>query len=261
MRHGVILAFMSEEKKQESSNASHNSLMEATRSRASFSGHGGSLGASGYRVAANNPDNCEFLNQPGQNIAINCGKDGFENILIGVAWDNIQVQQAGFFGKIFKKVRKQGVDLDIGCLYEMTDGTRGAIHAFGEKFGNYDQPPFISLSGDERTGDADGHDEYMLVNGAHWNDIKRILVYIYIYEGAPSWSEINPQVILDVPGEDDLIVTLGAHNDHLCLCAVGELENVRGGIRLTNRTEYFPGHAEMDRAFGFGLDWADGQKS
>ena len=242
-------------------NQSHNSLMAATKSRASFSGHGGALGASGYRVAANNPDNCEFLNEPGQSLAINCGDSGFEDIVIGVAWDNIHVEQAGFFGKMFKKARKVGVDLDIGCLYEMQDGTRGALQAFGEKFGDYNNPPFIALSDDERTGDKDGHDEHLLVNGVRWPEVKRVLVYIYIYDGAPSWSEINPQIILDVPGEDDLVVTLGAHNDHLCLCAVGGLENIRGGIQLTNYTEYFPGHAEMDRAFGYGLDWADGIKS
>jgi len=252
---------MSDKKTKPPSNASNNSLMNATRSRASFSGHGNSLGASGYRVAANNPDNCEFLNEPGQNIAINCGDNGFEDILIGVEWDNTNVQNSGFFSKLLKKATKTGVDLDIGCLYEMQDGTRGAIQAFGEKFGDYDKPPYISLSGDERTGDADGHDEYLLVNGQRWDQIKRLLVYIYIYEGAPSWSEINPQIILDVPGENDLVVTLGAYNDALCLCAVGGIENVRGGIRLTNYTEYFPGHLEMDRAFGFGLDWADGKKT
>lgn len=245
-------------------NPSGTSLAEATRSRADFSGHasGGriALGAAGYREAANNPDNCEFLNQPGQNIAISPGENGFENIMIGVAWDNIQLRGAGLFERLFKKVRKQGVDLDLGVLYELSDGTRGAIQAFGEKFGSYDSPPFIALSGDERTGCAEGHDESMLVNGQHWDKIKRILVYIYIYDGAPRWSQINPQIILDVPGENDLVVTLGAHNDALALCAVGGIENIRGGIKLTNYTEYFPGHAEMDRAFGFGLDWEDGQK-
>ncbi|NCT40165.1 MAG: Tellurium resistance protein TerA [Alphaproteobacteria bacterium] len=248
------------------SNPSNNSMVAATKSRANFSGHGGALGASGYRVAANNPDNCEFLNQPGQSISITPSKGSisdafnFQDFLIGVEWDNVVVEEAGFFGKIFKKVKKQGVDLDIGCLYEMKDGTRGAIQAFGDKFGDFDNAPYIFLSGDERTGDSDGHDEFLLVNGKHWDKIKRLLIYIYIYEGAATWSKINPQIILDVPGEDDLVVTLGAHNDHLCLCAVGGLENIRGGIKLTNYTEYFPGHAEMDRAFGFGLDWADGKK-
>ncbi len=237
------------------------SLAEASKSIVDFSGHGASLGAGGYRSASDHPENCEFLSEPGQSIAISPGKEGFDSMLIGVAWDNIRVEKAGLFGRFFKKIAKVGVDLDIGCMYEMQDGTRGSIQAFGEKFGSYNDAPYVSLSGDERTGDAEGHDEYMLVNGAKWSEIKRMLVYIYIYKGAPSWSEIKPQVVIDVPGENDLYVTLGAHDDALCLCAVGELENIRGGIKLTNRTEYFPGHEEMDRAFGYGLSWEDGQKA
>ena len=239
---------------------SASAIMDATRSRARFSGHGAALGAAGYKQASDHPENCDFLSEPGGNISVSPGKNGFESIMIGVAWDNVVVEQSGFFGKMFKKARKVGVDLDIGCLYEMQDGTRGAIQAFGEKFGNLQELPFMALSGDERTGDAEGHDEYILVNGKHWNDIKRILVYIYIYEGAPSWSQIKPQLVVDVPGENDLYVTLKAHDDALALCAVGGLENVRGGIKLTNYTEYFPGHLEMDRAFGFGLEWGDGKK-
>jgi len=235
-------------------------LTKASKSVADFSGHGPSLGAAGYREASDHPENCEFLGEPGQSIAISPQKNGFEPILVGLAWDNIWVEQAGFVGKLLKKARKIGVDLDIGCLYELQNGKRGAIQAFGEKFGDYDEPPFISLSDDERTGDKEGHDEYLLINGQKWNEIKRVLVYIYIYNGAPNWSTIKPQVVIDVPGENDLYVTLAAHDEKLALCAVGELENVRGGIKLTNRTEYFPGHEEMDRAFGFGLIWEDGMK-
>lgn len=237
-----------------------NSLKEASRSRARFSGHGAALGAAGYKERSADPQNCEFLSEPGQSIAVTPGKNGFESLLIGVAWDNIQIRQSGLFGKLFKKMTNQGVDLDIGVMYELQDGTRGAIQAFGEKFGDYDNPPYMMLSGDERTGNKHGHDEFILVNGRHWNDIKRLLVYIYIYEGAPSWSVIKPQIVVDIPGENDLYVTLGAHNDALCLCAVGGIENVRGGVKLTNYTEYFPGHAEMDRAFGFGLPWGEGKK-
>ena len=254
--NGIVFV-MSEDK---SLDPSSNSMIDATRSRARFSGHGGALGAAGYRDSAHNPDNCDFLNAPGDSISVTPGREGFEKLLIGVAWDNIQVQESGFFGKVFKKVRNVGVDLDLGCLYELKDGTRGCIQAFGEKFGDYDNPPYMKLSGDERTGNKAGNDEYILVNGAHWNDIKRLIVYIYIYEGAPRWSMIKPQIIVDVPGQNDLVVTLQAHDDALALCAVGGLESKRGGIKLTNYTEYFPGHAEMDRAFGFGLEWADGAK-
>lgn len=240
--------------------ASAQSLINATRSVAEFSGHGASLGAAGYRQASDHPDNCEFLGEPGQSIAISPHEEEFDSVVIGVAWDNRKVMDSGFFGKIFKKMRKVGVDLDIGCLYELQDGTRGSLQAFGDKYGSLDEAPFIALSGDERTGDSEGHDEYLAINGENWSKIKRMLVYIYIYAGAPSWSMIKPQIVVDVPGEDDLYVTLGTHDDALEMCAVAELENIRGGIKLTNRTEYFPGHEEMDRAFGFGLDWEEGSK-
>lgn len=236
------------------------SLAEASRDRAKFSGHGKAVGAAGYRMVSYDPENCEFLREPGSNISISPGPAGFESIRIGVAWDALKERDPGLLGKIFKKNRTLKVDIDLGCLYELQDGTRGAIQAFGNKFGAIDRPPFIALSGDERTGAASGFDEHLTLNGQNWSAIKRILVYLYIYEGAQRWSRINPRIIVDVPGENDLIVTLSAHNDALALCAVGGLENVRNGIKLTNYTEYFPGHEEMDRAFGFGLPWDDGRK-
>lgn len=243
-------------------NPSLDAMKKATRSRADFSGHGAAKGAAGLRQAANHKQNSEYLSMPGLSIAVSPPPDGFEFINIGVAWDNIRVRNSGFFGKLMKKATHQGVDLDIGCLYEMVDGTRGCIQAFGDnKFGSFRNPPYMRLLGDERTGNKTGYDEQIRINGEHWSDIKRVLVYVYIYEGAPNWAQINPHIVLDVPGEDDLHVTLGVHNDKLALCAVGGLENVRGGIKLTNYTEYFPGHEEMDRAFGFGLEWGDGRDS
>ena len=236
------------------------SIASASKNIADFSGHGAALGAAGYRVASNHPENCEFLSHPGQSISLTAGPNGFKSILIGAAWDELLVQKKNLLGKVLKKKETIPIDLDIGCLYEMKDGKRGAMQAFGEKFGDFDQWPFICLSEDERTGAKEGHDEFILVNGSKWNEIKRLLVYIYIYEGASKWSEINPQVVIDIPGENDFYVTLDAFEDSLCLCALAEIENVRGGIKLTNRTEYFPGHEEMDRAFGFGLNWQDGAK-
>jgi tellurite resistance protein TerA len=240
--------------------SSGDSIREASRWRAEGSGHGRAKGAAGYRQSSFDPENCDELSDPGQSIAANVGPDGFGEIMIGAEWDNIHVEQAGFFGKFLKKAQKKGVDLDIGCLYELQDGTRGTLQAFGEKFGDFDNPPYISLSNDERTGDAEGYDEVLHINGQHWDKIKRVLVYIYIYGGAPNWSLIKPRVFIDVPGENDLMVTLKHHDDALDICAVGGLENIRGNIKLTNYTEYFPGHPSMDRAFGYGLEWEDGQK-
>lgn len=242
--------------------SSSQSMIDASRSRAKFSGHGRSKGAAGKRQASYDPNNCDLLAEPGSAIAITPGQRGFEGIVIGGAWDNVVVEQAsGFLSRFVKKtIQHRGVDLDLGCLYELSDGTRGAIQAFGEKFGRLDGPPWMALSGDERTGEADGYDESIAVSGPNWGKIARILVYMYIYDGAAVWSDVRPHIMLDIPGENDLVVTLSSHDDTLPVCAVGGLENVRGGIKLTNYTEYFPGHQEMDRAFGFGLDWGDGRK-
>ncbi len=56
-------------------------------------------------------------------------------------------------GGFFKKT--QQLDLDLGCLWEFTDGTKGVVQALGNAFTA--QPfgmsePIISLDGDDRSG-------------------------------------------------------------------------------------------------------------
>lgn len=239
---------------------STDSLTEATRSRAEFSGHGNAKGAAGYR-----PDNEEhvenLLNGFGETLIVQKHEHGFQDIVIGASWDNIKVEQSGFFGKLLKKATKQGIDIDLGCLYEMQDGTRGCLQAFGDMFGNYDSAPFIHLSGDERTGDKEGDDEGMHINGTQWDQIKRMVVYVYIYSGGDfNWEAIRPKITIRIPGEQPLVITPAIKKNHLPVCAVAGIENDRGAIKFTNFGEYFPGHAELDRAYGFGLQWDDGHK-
>lgn len=244
-------------------NPSQKSLAEANRYRAKFSGHRNAKGAAGY-ISDTDDDSYSFLGSTGQLEIFNPQEGGFGKIRIGAAWQNTVVEEAGFFGKIFKKARKQGVDLDLGCLYELQDGTRGCLQAFGNTYGAYKTAPYIQLSGDDRTGDDDddddGEDEILRINGQKWSEIKRMLVYLYIYGGVNNWAEIKPQLQVRVPNEKPMIVSLHTYKSELCICAVAGLENIRGGIRLKNYTEYYPGHPELDRAFGFGMDWTDGKK-
>ena len=86
-------------------------------------------------------------------------------------------------------------------------------------------------------------------------------MYVYIYKGAMDWSQVRPQIQVRIPGEQPLVVTLSSHMKNLGLCVLTEIKNVRNGMMVENYTEYFPGHNEMDRAYGFGLEWADGAKT
>lgn len=240
---------------------SANSITDATRSRSKFSGHGGSLGAAGYKTLQLHSEECEFLSNSGNTLTASPPKEGFGEIILGAAWDNVgKAEKKGFLSKLLGKAKASGIDLDLGCLYEMQDGSVGAIQAFGKMFGNYDQPPYMKLTGDETTGDADGLDETIIINGAKWSEIKRVLVYIYIYNGAINWSQVKPQVQILIPNQKPMIVTPHTHHSELEICAIAEIESLRGGMRLKNHSEYFPGHAEMDRAFGYGLEWDDGEK-
>jgi tellurite resistance protein TerA len=165
-------------------------------------------------------------------------------------------------GKLLKKVKTSDIDLDLGILYEHQDGTKGAIQAFGDAntMGHYNLSPYLSLSGDERTGNSPDDDEFIHVNGKEWPKFKRLLIYVYIYRGALDWAQVKPQIHIRIPDQKPMIVTLSSHHKGLGLCAIAGIENVRNGMKISNYTEYFPGHAEMDRAFGFGLEWTNGEK-
>lgn len=237
------------------------SINEANRYRAEKSRYGGA-GAAGFISSFDAHQAHAFLSRAGEVAIVNPPAEGLQDFDIAVEWDNVAVvNETNFLKRLFKKkVAKAGVDLDLGCLYELKNGQRGGMQAFGSAHGAQHEAPYIWLTGDERTGDRAGPDEQIHVNGAHWNDIERILLYVYIYKGAGNWAAVKPQVQVRVPGEQPMIVTLHAQKTEMALCAVASLENVRGGIKLTSILEYFPGHAEMDRAFGFGLEWEQGQK-
>lgn len=244
--------------------ASQKSIIEATRSRAKFSGHahGHAKGAAGY--VSDTDDSCDFLATTGQTTIFNPPEEGFGDIRIGAAWQNIKKEQGGFFSRLLNKTTDTGVDLDLGILYELQNGKVGCVQALGGTMGRYEEEPFLALNGDDVTGDddddIDGQDEIITLNGQKWPEIKRLLVYLYIYKGVQNWAEIAPQVQVLVPNEKPMVVTLHTYKSELCLAAVARLENIRNGIRMTNITEYYPGHPSMDRAFGFGIQWEDAQK-
>lgn len=241
---------------------SQQSLADANRERGRFSQHGSSKGSAGY-VDPDDLDNnnADFLGRSGDSLAASPPPEGFGEITLAAAWDTREVMDQSFFGRMFHRRKKVDIDLDLGCLYELQDGHRGAIQAFGNQMGSYNEMPYMSLTGDERSGNKDGDDEAIHLNGAMWPKVKRLLIYVYIYRGALDWAQVKPQIHIRIPGLKPMIVTLATHHRQLGICAIAGLENVRNGIRVTNHTEYFPGHAEMDRAFGFGLEWDSGSKA
>lgn len=175
-------------------------------------------------------------------------------IVINLNWIQPQ-QKSGFFG-IFKS---KGIDLDLACLFELKDGSIGAIQALGNHFGKLNYPPYIALDGDDRTGSI-AAGETVRVNGKFADKIRRILIYTFIYEGAANWEEAKGVVTVNCPGSPELIVKMDEYGSQKHTCAIALLENVGGTFSVEKIVEFFDDSEQMDRAFDWGLRWTVGRK-
>jgi tellurite resistance protein TerA len=193
-------------------------------------------------------------------ISLEKKSEGFGEIRINLNWNrgSVPAKSTGLLGGLFGGGNK-GIDLDVGCLYEMQDGTISAVQALGNRFGSLRSEPFIELKGDDRTG-AISDGEWLHINGQQWQRFKRVLVYAFIYEGAPNWAQTDGVVTIYVPNEAPLEIRLTEGGNALGMCAIVLLENVGGALRVNREVRYFPGHQEMDRAYHWGLNWRAGSK-
>lgn len=154
----------------------------------------------------------------------------------------------------------KGIDLDLGCLYELKDGSRGCIQALGNSFGSLNQKPYISLDGDDRTG-LSTNGENLRINGDKISDIKRILVYTFIYEGVANWKHADATVTIKYPGSEDIIVKMDSYNSDKKMCALIMLENQNDEtFSVEKLVQFYPGHEAVDRAYGWGMRWVAGHK-
>lgn len=176
----------------------------------------------------------------------------FGEILLNLNW-NQGGQKRGLFGGA-----KQ-VDLDLGVLYELQDGMRGAIQALGKTFGRFDHEPWIELSGDDRTGSVAGG-ETIRVNGKFFDRIKRIGVFALIYEGAPNWQQTDGIVRMNIPGQPEIEVHMNeGHNDR-ALCGIALIDNVGGELRVTRHMKYYKNQKPFADDIGIHLRWTTGSK-
>jgi tellurite resistance protein TerA len=188
--------------------------------------------------------------------SINLDKSESVEIAVNLNWN--QGEPKGFFGRIFGGA-KEPVDLDLGCLYELKNGDKSAVQALGNAFGSKDQAPYIALDGDDRTGESkDG--EWLRINGLKWSEIKRVLIYTFIYEGAANWSETDGSITIHVKGQPSITTKLEGTDNSKTFCVAALLENDNGQVKVTRVDRYFAGHEEADRAFHWGLHWRAGHK-
>lgn len=155
------------------------------------------------------------------------------------------------------------IDLDLGCLYEFTDGNKGVVQALGNAFqarSSSANEPLVWLDGDDRSG-ANTGGENLFVNLAYSAQIRRILIFAFIYEGVPNWAEANGVVTLFPVSGPQIEVRLDEHDPRSRMCAIAMLENVRGEIQVRREVRYVQGaQRALDEAYGWGMQWTPGRK-
>ncbi|MGW7354713.1 Tellurium resistance [Streptomyces sp. Z26] len=153
------------------------------------------------------------------------------------------------------------VDLDLACMYELVDGSKGVVQPLGKLFGDFHAPPFVKLTGDDRFGSPSG--ETIYVNLDHKDEIRRMLFFVYIYDNTPAFDRANALLTL-IPGNGVRVeVAVDQHAPQARSCAVLLMEHDnKGDLVVRREVRYVYGfQSELDRLYGWGLQWGRGYKS
>ena len=181
-----------------------------------------------------------ILEKGGDSHRINLEK-GTGKPLTGEIVINLDWNKGGFLKSLFGNA----VDLDLGCFYELRDGKKMLIDGLQFSHG--------------RGGSSSG--ETILVNPIGVNDIKRIIVYTFIYEGVAKWSETNAVVKVKVPGSDDVIVEMGQQYSAKKFCAIAQLDfGGDNSITVKKLLTFHDGHRDCDKQYGWGFNYSPGSK-
>ena len=205
---------------------------------------------------------------------------GYGRIHVNLTWNQSSIsptpapapEKSGFLGRLTGALGNAGrprrpgggIDLDLGCMFELADGRKGLVQALGNAWGDYDRLPYIKLDADDRTG-ASSNGENLWINGDQFDQIRRALIFSFIYEGVPNWSATDGVVTVAVPNQAPIEVRLDQGGRQM-MCAIAMIENQGGRLQVTKMVEYFEqqgrtsAHELMDQRFGFGLRWKTGSK-
>ncbi len=191
------------------------------------------------------------LTKRGDSHTIDLTKKSGE-ILVNLKW-NSAVEKKG----IFSFLSKGTLDLDLGCMYRLKDGSQGVIQALGDLFGSISFPPYISLDKDDRTGQSSDGENLRLTK---LEGLDFVVVFAFIYAGAPNWDSAQGIVTVKQQGGGDIVIHLDNPDKGKIMCGLVKIQNIDNQLVVTKLERYYAGHKELDKDFGFGFSWTAGRK-
>ena len=184
------------------------------------------------------------------------GRAASGELRVNLNW-NSRPQSSG----LFKRQSSGSIDLDLGCLYEFSSGRKGVVQALGNAFtSRNDGSPIISLDGDDRTGEST-EGENLRIDLSRLAEVRRILVFTYIYEGTPNWAGANAVVTLYPQGGAPIEIHLDEADPGARTCAIALLESTGADLSVRREVRYVNGtQSALDAAYGWGMSWTKGRK-
>ncbi|RZK45357.1 MAG: tellurium resistance protein TerA [Hymenobacter sp.] len=201
------------------------------------------------------------LQKRGDKHQINLSKEQKVQLKVDVNlnWSSGEVKSAGFLGKLFGGggTATAAPDLDLGCMYELNDGSKGVIQPLGGNFGALNKPPYIFLDKDDRTGGAADGENMTIVRP---DTIKRVMVFALIYAGAKDFRTVGGHMHFKISNGEEIRLALDNPGENQIFCAAALIQFTEGGIVMTKEERYFNGHSAADKHYGFGFKWTAGSK-
>ncbi len=184
---------------------------------------------------------------------------------VNLNWE-VRKQFSGWARKLGRPVAMHDdLDLDLCCLFELVDGSKGVVQALGNAFGSLHQPPFIHLDGDDRTG-AVTTGENLTINLDHQKHFRRILVFVTIYEGARSFADLHATVTLQPQYGAAIDFSLDECTVPSTVCALALITNTGDDLVVQREARYLvpergvSPQRTVDYAYGWGMNWTPGRK-
>lgn len=196
------------------------------------------------------------LSKGGDQHSINLSKSttGGQSLLIHANLNWTQGKKGGLLSFLNAK---QEADLDLGCMYELQDGTKGVIQPLGKNFGSKTSPPYIFLDKDDRDGgSSDGENMHVFKPEL----IKRILFFGLIYAGAKDFNSVAGRMAFKISNGEEVNLQLDNAGVAKPFCAAAMIENRTGELTIRKEARYFNGHSDADAHYGFGFRWQAGSK-
>ncbi|MFF7340503.1 TerD family protein [Streptomyces sp. NPDC008163] len=183
---------------------------------------------------------------------------------VNLSW-SARTPPRGWMNKGRDAVRLEDVDLDLSCLWELQNGASGIVHPINNQFGSYDEPPYVLLDHDDRTGGSD-EGENLTINLDHTSEIKRLLVFVAVYSGASSFAGLHGVATLYPPAGPPIEVQLDECTVPAPVAAIALIENINGELIVRREAKYLilpPGvfkQQAVDLAYDWGLSWQSASK-